>query len=213
MSENLLVSSLSSKIPVWFDNIRTEKKETFEDLLVESFKTTVTDLTQKLGKNPTDWQWQKVHTLTLNHAMGKIKMLNLLFGLNSKTFGMPGSSHTVCPYSYSFNAPYQADHGASQRHIFDVGGWDYSETVIPTGTSGIPGSPNYCDQTDLYINNKYHTDYFTEQKVQNSAVTKMKFLPKYAKSGQDLTKKNKKNSLKNPISFPDKAAKRAQKRS
>jgi penicillin amidase len=213
MSENLLVSSLSSKIPVWFDNIKTEKKETFEDLLVESFKTTVTDLAQKLGKNPTDWQWQKVHTLTLNHAMGKIKMLNLLFGLNSKTFGMPGSSHTVCPYSYSFNAPYQADHGASQRHIFDVGGWDYSETVIPTGTSGIPGSPNYCDQTDLYINNKYHTDYFTEQKVQNSAVTKMKFLPKYAKSGQDLTKKNKKNSLKNSISFPDKAAKRAQKRS
>ncbi len=213
ISQNLLASALRSKIPVWFDNIKTEKKETFDDLLVESFKNSVTALTEKLGKNPADWQWQKVHTLTLNHPMGKVKMLNLLFGLNSKTFGVPGSSHTVCPYSYSFNDPYKADHGASQRHIFDVGGWDYSETVIPTGTSGVPGSPNYCDQTELYVNNQYHSDYFTEEKVQNSAVTKMKFWPKYADSSQELNKKNKKNGLKNMISSPDKATKKAQKKS
>jgi penicillin amidase len=175
--EHLLASSLRSKIPVWFDNIKTEKKETFEDILIESFKTSVISLTEKLGKNPADWQWQKVHTLTLNHPLGKVKILNRLFGLNSETYGMPGSSHTVCPYSYSFNDVYLADHGASQRHVFDVADWDHSETVIPTGTSGIPGSPHYCDQTKLYVNNQYHSDYFTEEKVQKSAVTKMKFLP------------------------------------
>ena len=69
--------------------------------------------------------------------MGKVKMLDWLFGLNSKTYGMPGGSNTVCPYSYSFNDPYQSDHGASQRHVFDIADWDRSETVIPTGISGI----------------------------------------------------------------------------
>jgi len=163
---------------LWFDNIKTEKKETFDDILLESFKGTVTNLTEKLGKNPADWQWQKVHTLTLKHSMGKVKLLDRLFGMNTKTFGMPGGSHTVCPYAYSFNELYVADHGASQRHVFDIADWDRSETVIPTGTSGIPGSPHYCDQTELYINNKYHSDYFTEEKVEKDAVARMKFLPK-----------------------------------
>jgi penicillin amidase len=177
MCQHLLASALRSKTPVWFDNIKTEKKETFEDILVESFQNSVTTLTEKLGKNPADWQWQKVHTLTLNHPMGKVKMLDWLFGLNSKTYGMPGGSHTVCPYSYSLNDPYQSDHGASQRHVFDIADWDRSETVIPTGISGIPGSPYYCNQTELYVNNRYHADYFSKEKIQESAVTKMKFLP------------------------------------
>ncbi|HEY5510079.1 MAG TPA: hypothetical protein VIK10_03540 [Prolixibacteraceae bacterium] len=38
------------------------------------------DLTKKLGNNPAGWEWQKVHTLTLNHPMGKVKMLDVLFG-------------------------------------------------------------------------------------------------------------------------------------
>ena len=109
--------------------------------------------------------------------MGKVKMMDWLFGLNSKTYGMPGGSNTVCSYSYSFNDPYQSDHGASQRHVFDIGNWDRSETVIPTGISGIPGSPYYCNQTEMYVNNLYHADYFSEEKIQESAVTKMKFLP------------------------------------
>lgn len=177
MGLNLVASALRSNTTVWFDNIKTEKKETFEDILLVSFKTTVKNLTEKLGKNPADWQWQKVHTLTILHPMGKLKILDLVFGMNTRTYGVPGSFHTVGPYSYSFNNPYSADHGASQRHVFDLADWDRSATVIPTGTSGIPGSPYYCDQTELYTNNQYHSDYFSEEKVKLSSVTSMKFLP------------------------------------
>jgi len=177
LCDNLLASSLTSDNPVWFDNVKTEKKETFVDILAESYKTTVADLSKKLGNNPAGWEWQKVHTLTLNHPLGTVKMLDVLFGLNSKTYGVPGGSNTVCPYSWPFNDAYLADHGASQRHVFDLASWDRSETVIPTGTSGIPGSPNYCDQTELYIHNKYHSDFFTKEKVEQSAFTRMKFKP------------------------------------
>lgn len=175
--ENLLATSLNSENPVWFDNIRTKEKESFGDILAESLKNTVADLSKKLGNNPDKWQWQKVHTIALNHPMGKVKMLDILFGLNSKTYGMAGGSYTICPYSWSYNDPYQADHGASQRHVFDVASWDRSETVIPTGTSGNPGSPYYCDQTEMYMNNKYHSDFFSREKVEQAAVTRMKFMP------------------------------------
>ena len=177
LCENLLATSLRSKNPVWFDNIKTKEKETFEDILAESLKNTVADLTKKLGNNPNKWEWQKVHTLTLTHPMGKVKMLDILFGLNTKTYGVPGGSYTVCPYSWSFNDAYQADHGPSQRHVFDVGSWDRSETVIPTGTSGIPGSPYYCDQTEMYMHNQYHNDFFAKEKVEQASVTRMKFMP------------------------------------
>lgn len=177
LCENLIATSLRSENPVWFDNIKTKEKETFEDILALSLKNTVADLTKKLGNNPDKWKWQKVHTLTLMHPMGKVKMLDILFGLNSKTYGVPGGSYTVCPYSWSFNDAYLADHGPSQRHVFDVASWDRSETIIPTGTSGIPGSPYYCDQTKMYMNNQYHSDFFAKEKVEQAAVTRMKFMP------------------------------------
>ena len=175
--EHLLASSLRSETPVWFDNIRTREKESFEDLLLQSFREAVTGLTARLGNDPLNWQWEKVHTLTLKHPLGKVKILDQLLGLNSKTYGVPGSSHTVCPYSYPYSDTFLADHGASQRHVYDLSGWDRSETVIPTGTSGVPGSPYYLNQTELYVNNLYHSDYFTEEKVKSAAATKMKFIP------------------------------------
>ena len=175
--ENLIAATFRTNNPLWFDNIKTEKKESFEDILAESLKNTISDLTKKLGNDPAKWEWQKVHTLTLNHPMGKVKMLDVLFGLNSKTYGVAGGSTTVCPYSWSFNDPYLADHGPSERHVFDVASWDRSETIIPTGTSGIPGSPNYCDQTELYMHNQYHGDFFTKEKVEQAAVNRMKFMP------------------------------------
>jgi penicillin amidase len=91
---------------------------------------------------------------------------------------MPGSFHTVCPYSYSYNNLYKVNHGASHRHIFDVNNWDNSETVIPTGTSGIPASDFYLNQTELYINNRYHADPFSKTEVEKAAKYKMKILPK-----------------------------------
>jgi penicillin amidase len=59
-----------------------------------------------------------------------------------------------------------SDHGASERHIFHTADWDRSLTVIPTGTSGVPASPHYLDQTPLYINNQYHSDYFSREAVE-----------------------------------------------
>jgi penicillin G amidase len=85
--------------------------------------------------------------------------------LNRGPYAVPGSFHTVCPYTYPFGNPYQVNNGASQRHVYDAGNWDASKTVIPTGISGIPASPYYCDQTDLYISNQYHNDPFTVEAV------------------------------------------------
>jgi penicillin amidase len=41
--------------------------------------------------------------------------------------------------------------------------------VIPTGNSGIPASRHYCDQTQLYINGKFHVDYVSRSRIEEAA--------------------------------------------
>ncbi|NIM11827.1 MAG: hypothetical protein GTO45_06885 [Candidatus Aminicenantes bacterium] len=172
---NLMVNTWKNKDTQckWCDDINTEKKETFNDWIRTSFKETIRLLQAKLGSNPDKWQWGKIHKLILGHPLGRIKLLDTLFKFNRGPFEVGGSFHTVCPYSYSFRNPFVSDYGASHRHIYSTANWDESQTVIPTGTSGIPASPFYCDQTKLYLENKYHSDFFSKPLVVKNAKFKM----------------------------------------
>lgn len=172
MTENLLLNIISNPGSLWSDIKRTDETEQLDDIVRLSFGETITELSSLFGSDITGWQWGKLNSITLKHPMGSVGWLNKVFGLNRGPYPVPGSFHTVCPYNYPFGNPYQVNHGASQRHIYDLNEWDNSITVIPTGTSGIPSSPYYCDQTSLYVAGKYHRDLFSFGAVE--AVAKYK---------------------------------------
>jgi len=162
----------------WLDDTRTNNiHEIFAEITVRSFSATVKEITDRYGSKPAFWTWGKVHQLTLQHPMGKVKLLNRIFHLNRGPFPVGGSFHTVCPYSYPLTDPFVVNHAASQRHIYIAGEWDQSETVIPTGESGVPASDFYGDQTSLYVRNKYHRDYFSKNLVIKNAKYSMSFTP------------------------------------
>ncbi len=175
--ENLMETLLSTKNSPWIDDQNTAEIETWNDIVIRAFHETVDELTQKLGPDVEKWNWEKLHTFTMSHPLGVVKMLDKAFKLNRGPFGVPGSYHTVTPFSYSYNNLYHATHGASQRHIFDLANWDASKTVIPTGTSGIPSSKFYLDQTQMYLENRYHTDPFSWVEVLKETRYRMKLLP------------------------------------
>jgi len=162
----------------WFDNINTkDKKENYKDIIVQTFIDATDSLSLKLGNNPKNWEWGKIHSFTQKHPLGKVAILDKVFNLNRGPFPVPGSYHTVSPYSYSFNKLFDVIHGASQRHIFSTANWSESLTVIPTGTSGIPASDFYCDQTELYLEDKFHSDYFDKESIEKNTKFKMELLP------------------------------------
>ena len=165
---NLMEGIIKNSHSDWTDNITTEPEENFGDIVTEAFIRTVDQLSYELGRNPADWNWGKLHKITLYHPIGKIKLIPGLFGLNSDTYPVGGSFHTVCPYTYPYMSPREVNNGASHRHIFSLSDWNNSLTVIPAGTSGIPASKYFCDQTELYVNNKYHHDYFSRDMVVES---------------------------------------------
>jgi len=154
----------------WCDDVSTEGiEETFGDMVRKSFRETVVALRERMGDNPEKWEWGKVHTLTLEHPLGGVKILNILFRFNRGPYAVGGSSNTVCPYGYSRRNAFAVTAGASHRHIYSLADWDESLTVIPTGTSGIPASPHYCDQSEMYVENRYHSDLVSKDPVVENA--------------------------------------------
>jgi penicillin amidase len=150
----------------WCDDVSTaDRKETFQDNIRTAFRQAVDTLAILYGNEPDDWQWGDLHRVSLLHPMGEVRILDRVFNINRGPYRVGGSFHTVCPYSYTIGRSFLANHGASQRHIFNTADWDASLTVIPTGISGVPASDHYMDQTPLYIYNEFHSDYFTRKAV------------------------------------------------
>ncbi len=165
---------LSKRDSLWSDDVRTGGiKETFEEIVQKSFRDTISSLRAELGKDPRGWQWGKIHRLTLVHPLGRVKLLDWLFQFNRGPYEVGGSFHTVCPYVYLLTEPFMVTNGASHRHIYSLDNWDDALAVIPTGVSGIPASSHYCDQTKLYLENQYRSDYFSKDLVQKNAKYQM----------------------------------------
>ena len=163
---------------IWWDDSRSpEKKEGPEDIILRCFSISLAELEDRLGRAPESWRWGDLHTLTLRHPMGKINILDRFFRLNRGPFPVSGSFHTVCPYRFPLNDPFNSDNGASQRHVYDLSDWDLSLAVIPTGVSGVPASRHYCDQTAAYVGNSYFSDPFSRKAVEEAAVYSMTIQP------------------------------------
>ncbi|MBW6500435.1 MAG: penicillin acylase family protein [Bacteroidales bacterium] len=160
----------------WVDNINTPEKETPDDIIMQSFKESIAELAQNYGKHIDRWKWGKIHELTFTHPLGTVKILDFLFKLNSRRFGVGGSDHTVSPY-FSFESEFKVGNGASVRHVLNTADWDESESVIPCGISGVPGSEFYLSQAEAYIEGKFYKDLFSENAVRSSAKYTLRLIP------------------------------------
>jgi penicillin amidase len=161
---------------LWCDNVNTpDIRESFHDNIRTAFIQSVDTLTSMYGSDMSTWEWGALHKVALIHPLGSVPIVEKLFKVNRGPYPIGGSSHTVCPYSYPRGSSFVADHGASERHIFLTADWDRSLTVIPTGTSGIPASPHYLDQTELYVNNQFHSDHFSKEAVERNYLYKAVF--------------------------------------
>lgn len=177
-SSRLVVDRLlQSGESAWVDDAETETIEKTGDIIVATFKETLSQLTGEYGQDPSRWNWGEVHRITFSHPLSKVKVLELLLDLNKGPYKVPGSSHTVSPFSYRQDDFGNVVHGASHRNIYNLSDWDKSISVIPSGTSGISGSRYYGDQIKMYLEGTYHRDYFGKEIIQSNAVYSMEFRP------------------------------------
>lgn len=153
----------------WCDNLNTPAVvESFDDNLRSAFHAAVDTIVSMFGDQCSQWRWGDLHQVAVMHPMGSVDIVQKLFHVNRGPYPIGGSWHTVNPFGYPQGRSFLCNHTASQRHIFNTAHWDGSLTVIPTGISGIPASPHYLDQTELFIKNEFHSDPFSRKAVEHA---------------------------------------------
>ncbi len=163
-----LFNLLETEESPWIDNVNTDEVEDMSQIVTKSFMDAVDYLAENYTKKANAWKWGRIHQITLEHPLSKVEALDKIFSLNRGPFAVGGSFHTVSPYAYPLFETDKVSHGSSHRHIYSLIDWDLTQSVIPTGNSGHIRSPFYMDQTELYIEGKYHDDVFSDKAVEQN---------------------------------------------
>ena len=129
----------------YYDDNRTPIVETRQDMINQSFQTTLAELTETLGPYGDSWSLGRARGTDINHL------------LSVKGLGRPGL-HTGGG-SGMVNAT-KKTHGPSWRMVVDLGERPTAKGVYPGGQSGNPGSVFYDNAVDDWVKGNYYDLYF-----------------------------------------------------
>ncbi|MDP3312872.1 penicillin acylase family protein [Lutibacter sp.] len=151
LMKRVIADQLQKEESIWWDNVASKnKKETKKEILSASLIEAVTTLEKQLGKNISDWNWGKVHTLEHQHPLGKISYLKKYF--NVGPFPIKGSREVIDNRGFEYNNSglYKVSDGPSTRRIIDFSDIENSISILPTGQSGNPFSKHFKNQAEMY---------------------------------------------------------------
>ncbi|MDA0835614.1 MAG: penicillin acylase family protein [Planctomycetota bacterium] len=168
--EALSMNLLESDPAGWFAKGDSDRLAKIHD----AAKATFADLTNRLGDNPRQWTWGRLHTMSMKHVLSPIGDLGQL--LDQSRDGVRGDMSTVC--NTGRGPDYQAMTGAGYRLIADL------QTSPPMlhhvdaqSNSGHPGSKHYRDQFDAWVGGEYYPVTLDCAVTEQSAVEKLRLEP------------------------------------
>jgi len=124
-----------------------------QSLVEKSFREAMAELSSPQGNNPGVRKWGEIHTLTLDHAMGRVKILAPFFSIGP--FPAPGSGVTINSGFYRHSYPYLQVVGTSLKMAIVIGDWERGRYILPSGQSGHPFSEHYRDQFEMWRSGDY----------------------------------------------------------
>jgi penicillin amidase len=146
----------------WFNLGNGEQRD---DVLRLALRQAVDFLKQKLGPQPKDWAWGRLHQLTFGHVLGQQKPLNAIF--NPKPFPIGGDGSTIWA---SFSSLYDLENremvGPPFRFIADLSDLDHCWGVLAPGQSGHIASRHHTDGIQPWFQGVYHPVLFQRAEVE-----------------------------------------------
>jgi len=179
-----VITLLDNPKSPWWDNKQTpDITEGRDEIIRQALVAARLELTKELGKDPDDWQWGKLHQLTLRSAVLGGDNLGGLSGsvlraiFNRGGLEMPGGSSIVDANGWNAGVGYEVDWAPSMRMVVDLSDLDASTWVNQTGESGHPMSPHYSDQIDAWVEGRQYPWPFSRKAVQAAASDTLTLLP------------------------------------
>ena len=144
-----LIDHLRAADPAWLGVFKT-----WPELKWVSLSEAVSDLRERLGDDLETWRWGRLHQITFEHPLGRVKPLNRIF--NRGPFPIGGDGDTPHQASFRGGSLNADDFIPSYRQIVDLGNLENSRSIHTTGQSGHVGSPHFDDFIELWRNGRYH---------------------------------------------------------
>lgn len=147
--ENSLKEVLNNPDSAWLDDINTiDFRENLKDIAGIAIKKAIAELKNKYGT--LFFQWGNVEPPIFTHVLASINA-----GRGSKNFNVGPTQR----YMSSFNEIiYDEDLTPKStlvlRKIYDLNDLNTVYSILPTGQSGLPDSPHYADQLEMYLKNE-----------------------------------------------------------
>lgn len=173
----------------WFDDIKTKKKETRDEIIRKSLSDALTQLEQKLGKNIANWQWGNIHKVIFKHSFsGQSAVLDKFINIGAYSIGGDGTTifNTEYPLfesnkeiSLLNHEPFENILGPQIRFVYDFENQEDLFLILTTGQSGNVLSKHYNDMTKYWIEGKYINVKTDEQSIRNSKNKLFKLLADY----------------------------------
>ena len=175
-----LIEMMADPRSPWFDDKRTPAKvETRDDIVQRAFRDAVALLSQRLGNDPTQWQWGKLHRVVFTHQpFGNSGIPPLMKLFNGGPVPVGGEGFTVSSAAPAFRNPYVSRFGSSQRLIVDLGDLGRSLVVNSTGQSGLLFHRHRADQIPLWRDHRYRPMLFGRDVVEKNAEERLTLQPR-----------------------------------
>ena len=144
---------------IWDDISTASVKETRDDMVLKSMKDAVAELSARLGSDPQNWAWGKVHQMTIRHPLGSV-----LPFLNLSPLPYAGDDFTIHAGWWTREHPYDMYSGAAIRIVVDMSDLGTMTIMSPPGQSGQYLSPYYSDLAETWSRGGQVPAHYTDAK-------------------------------------------------
>jgi penicillin amidase len=142
-----------------YSQLWPSKTEERWQLIRGALKDALSLLTERLGRNPSRWSWERLHTVTFKNQIGAGSgLLSRILGsyFNRGPYPDAGGRHTVNNSWFDLKDPFAATQISSYRFIVDMAHPEQALAMNHTGESDIPASPHYGDMIGRWRRHEYH---------------------------------------------------------
>ena len=160
-----LLQILEKPESIWFDDIKTSKREKREEILRKSLADALSYLEESFGSDLTNWQWGRMHKVTFKHSFsGNFSLLDKYINIGPFEIGGDGTTinNTEYPFAKSIEEFSMFRHdefdnvlGPSMRYVYDFANPEEFCLILTIGQSGNIMSDSYRDQAPLWLKGMY----------------------------------------------------------
>lgn len=153
----------------WWDDPKTEERETRDQSLKKAFLLATSQLKSRLGEDPDQWQWAKDHEVTAQHPLGLIPLVGAVFDQGPS--GASGGLESVNTFHFKLLPGKKKSRlGAATRRVIDFQNPQVAYGILPGGQSGVVTSEHFGDQWEMFLTGDYRKIRYDETQLKKLTV-------------------------------------------